>query len=303
LNRSLRSVVNSAESPVEARVFALSIVASSLSELNDSQWQLLTKAISQENPVALRSAAAEAIVAAPLSPVQLEQVGNLIQEAGPLELNRLLSAFERTNDETVGLKLVTTLKSAAALRSLRMDLLRTAMAGYGPAVQQGVDGLEAMVNIDAAAQRRRIEELLPHMKEGDVRRGHAVFHSAKAVCSACHKMGHAGGTTGPELSRIGEARTERDLLESILYPSLSFVRSYEPVLIVTVDGRTINGTIVDETEDEYVLATGVDQQVRLARGDVEQMDPSMVSIMPSGLDGQLSVQELADLVAFLKNAK
>jgi putative heme-binding domain-containing protein len=104
------------------------------------------------------------------------------------------------------------------------------------------------------------------------------------------------------LSRIGEARTERDLLESILFPNLSFVRSYEPVLVVTVDGRTINGTITDETEDEYVLATGVDQQVRLSRDDVEQMDPSMVSIMPGGLDGQLSVQELADLVAFLKNA-
>ena len=38
--------------------------------------------------------------------------------------------------------------------------------------------------------------------------------------------------------RIGETRTERDLLESILYPSLSFVRSFEPVLIVTDDGRT-----------------------------------------------------------------
>jgi putative heme-binding domain-containing protein len=185
---------------------------------------------------------------------------------------------------------------------LRMDLLRTALAGHGPTVQRRVDELEALVNIDAASQRRRIEELLPYMKEGDVRRGHAVFHSAKATCSACHKMGHAGGTTGPSLSQIGEARTERDLLESILYPSLSFVRSYEPVLVVTTDGRTINGTVVDETDSEYVLATGVEQQVRVRRDEVEEMEPSMVSIMPGGLDGQLSVQELADLVAFLKHA-
>jgi putative heme-binding domain-containing protein len=115
-------------------------------------------------------------------------------------------------------------------------------------------------------------------------------------------MGHAGGLVGPDLSHIGEARTERDLLESILYPSLSFVRSYEPVLVVTADGRTINGTVVDETESEYVLATGVDQQIRLRRDEVDELEPSLVSIMPGGLDGQLSVQEMADLVAFLKNA-
>ena len=102
------------------------------------------------------------------------------------------------------------------------------------------------------------------MAGGDIRRGHAVYYSAKASCSACHRLGHAGGTSGPELTQIGETRTERDLLESILFPSLSFVRSYEPVLFITVDGRTINGTIRDETAEEYILTTGPDQEVRLA---------------------------------------
>ena len=134
-----------------------------------------------------------------------------------------------------------------------------------------------LVNVDAAAQRERIEELLPLMAQGDVRRGHAVFHSSKAACSACHRLGYAGGTVGPELTRIGETRTERDLLESILYPSLSFVRSYEPVLIITVEGRTISGTIRDETPQEYVLATGPDQEMRVPREEVEQIQPSTVS--------------------------
>ncbi|MEX0611960.1 MAG: hypothetical protein WD229_07555, partial [Pirellulales bacterium] len=152
-------------------------------------------------------------------------------------------------------------------------------------------------------QRARIEELLPLMAKGDVHRGHAVYHSAKAACSACHRLGHAGGTIGPELTRIGETRTERDLLESILFPNLSFVRSYEPVLIMTVDGRAISGVIRDETPQEYIVTVGADEEVRVLHEDVDEIVPSNVSIMPAGLDKQLSLEELADLTAFLKNAK
>ena len=170
-------------------------------------------------------------------------------------------------------------------------------------MQERITELESLVNVDAAAQRKHIEELLPLVAKGDVRRGHAVFYSSKAACSSCHRLGHAGGTTGPDLTHVGKTRTERDLLESILYPSLSFVRSYEPVLITTQDGKVINGVIRDETAKEYVLATGPDQdQSASPRADVDQIQPSTVSIMPAGLDKQLTPQELADLVTFLKSA-
>ena len=46
---------------------------------------------------------------------------------------------------------------------------------------------------------------------------------------------YLGGHVGPDLTNIGQARTERDLLESIVYPSASFVRSYEPIIVVTTD--------------------------------------------------------------------
>jgi putative heme-binding domain-containing protein len=225
-----------------------------------------------------------------------------IETAGPLELSRLVAPFGKSADEQLAMKLLSSLNNAAALPSLRVDVVREALAKYSPGVQGKIDELESRVNIDAATQRKRIGELLPLMSSGDVRRGHAVFHSSKAACSACHRMGYAGGTIGPELTRIGETRTERDLLESILYPSLSFVRSYESVLIVTDEGRTINGTIRDETPQEYILTVAADQEVRVPRDQVEVLQPGTVSIMPAGLDNQLTTQELADLVAFLKDA-
>jgi putative heme-binding domain-containing protein len=303
LKQALAVVAADSRHPQDLRVEALAVVAKHLSAIDDSQWSMLTTALAPEVSVATRTAAADALAQAPLSPVQLDQLCHVIAAAGPLELNRLLAAFGRSTDEQLGRRLLAALRSADALPSLRVDVLRQALAKYGPAIQREVYDLESHVNVDAAAQRQRIEELLPSMASGDVRRGHAVFNSSKAACSVCHVMGHAGGTVGPELTRIGGIRTERDLLESILYPSLSFVQSYESTLILTVEGKAISGRVLDETDEHYVLATGPAEEVRIRHDDVEEMQPGTISVMPAGLDKQLSVQELADLVAFLRNAK
>ena len=71
----------------------------------------------------------------------------------------------------------------------------------------------------------------------------------------------------------------------------------------TTSGKVHNGLIRKETSDEITLATGPREEVRIPRGDIEEIRPSTVSIMPSGLDQQLTTQQLADLIAFLKNAK
>ena len=158
-----------------------------------------------------------------------------------------------------------------------------------------------MLNVNLDAQRAKLAALLPQMENGNERRGHAVFHSSKALCSACHKLGYAGGITGPDLSRIGATRTKRDLLESILFPSLSFVRNYEPVIVVTETGQMVNGLIRNESATDILLATGPNKEFRVLKDEIEDITPSRMSIMPAGLDKQLTIQQLADLVAFLKS--
>jgi putative heme-binding domain-containing protein len=141
------------------------------------------------------------------------------------------------------------------------------------------------------------------LKAGDIRRGQAIFNGAKAACASCHAIGYLGGNIGPDLTSIGQVRTERDLLEAILYPSASFVRSYEPIVVVTKSGDDYSGVLRKDATDEVVLATGVNAEVRVARSDIAEMRPGAVSVMPQGLDVQLSRQELADLLAFLKNTR
>ena len=83
----------------------------------------------------------------PLTPAQLDRLGDAIASAGPLELNQLLTPFERSQDEQLGLKLLSKLKEADALPSLRVDVVRRTLAKYGSAVQQGVDELESLLNL------------------------------------------------------------------------------------------------------------------------------------------------------------
>ena len=116
-------------------------------------------------------------------------------------------------------------------------------------------------------------------------------------------LGYLGGKLGPDLTRIGKIRNDRDLLEAILFPSASFVRSYEPVEVQTAKGRVFNGLVRRDTPEELVLALDATEEVRIPRGDIEDIQPSKVSIMPAGLEKVLTTQDFADLVAFLRACK
>jgi putative heme-binding domain-containing protein len=249
-----------------------------------------------------RSLAADTLARAKLSQDQLRSLSASLKTAGPMELPRLLDAFIQSRDEAVGLALVEALDAAAARRSLRPETLRPLFAKFGPAVEKSGAGLIATLEGDAGKQKARLEEMLVKLPAGDVRRGQAVFNGGKGACATCHTIGYLGGKVGPDLTRIGTIRTERDLLESIVFPSASFVRGYEPMVVTTRDGKVVTGVLRKDAPDEVVLvsaASGI-QEVHIAREDIEEMQPGRVSIMPAGLDQHLTLQELADVVAFLK---
>ena len=67
------------------------------------------------------------------------------------------------------------------------------------------------------------------------------------------------------MTKIGSVRADRDLLEAIVFPSASLVRSFEPIAVATNDGKVYNGLLRGETADELRLATGVNQEARIAR--------------------------------------
>lgn len=285
--------------PVELRLEALAAIPNRLPALSKDLLAFLCSNVDSSKPLSTRSAAASALSRATLTEEQLTLVADKIKTATPLEVTKLLGAFEQSSNETTGLKLMATLKESKALSSIRPDLLKGLIAKYPEAVQSKGNELLTLLNVDTVKQNAHLTELLTQLKEGDIRRGQAVFNSQKAACFSCHTMGYMGGNVGPDLTSIGQIRTERDLLESVVYPSASFVRSYEPVVVMTKNDQ-FNGLIRNDGADEILLATGPNAEVRVPRTDIVEIKPSTVSVMPAGLDEQLTRQELADLLAFLK---
>ncbi len=284
-------------------VEAYAAVPGGWSPVTSTELDMLRAALDPTLPVSTRSTAASLVARLPLADHQLIVLAESLRTAGPLEVAKLLGAFDKSTNEAVGLALVSALKASGPRSGVRAELLRPHLAKFPESVRQEGGALLASLNADAASQAAHLDELLAQLKGGDVRRGQAIFNNPKAACSSCHAIGYLGGKLGPDLTTVGQIRTERDLLESIVYPSASFVRSYEPMIVVTKSGEELSGVLRSDSANEVVLATGADTEVRLARRDVAEMRPGTVSVMPQGLDEQLSRSELSDLLAFLKSTK
>jgi hypothetical protein len=148
LDKALVSLADGGESP-ELRMAALATLAAGGGKLTSPQFALLVSGLTADS-LSARAAAAEALSQAALTAEQFETLAAAIKSAAPLELNRLLTAFERCADEKTAGKLLSSLRDSPALAAVRVDLLRQALAHCGPMVQKQVDELESLVNVDAA---------------------------------------------------------------------------------------------------------------------------------------------------------
>ena len=157
---------------------------------------------------------------------------------------------------------------------------------------------------DREKQKARLADLQDVLAGGDIQRGRELFFgNKKAICATCHAVQGTGGQIGPDLSKIGAIRSGGDLLEAIILPSASFARGYEPFNVVTDDGQVLSGIIGRETADAIHLFNSSRIETRVPRSEIESIGQATVSIMPEGMENQLSRQELADLIEFLRSLR
>jgi len=152
-------------------------------------------------------------------------------------------------------------------------------------------------------QRAKLEKFQPLLAGGDATLGRAVFFGKKVACSACHAIGNEGGRIGPDLTKVGAIRSGRDILESILVPSSTFAQGYEPYLIATKDGNVLAGLIARQDAEAVVLKDASGAETRVRHDRIREIKRGTTSIMPEGLERNLSEEEFRNLLAFLQNLK
>jgi putative heme-binding domain-containing protein len=139
--------------------------------------------------------------------------------------------------------------------------------------------------------------------KGDAGRGEKLFWSESLSCGKCHKVGDRGTALGPDLSAIGKLRPREDLLESILEPSRRIEPKYASYIVRTDRGLSFTGLLVRRNEKEVVLRDAENKEIVLAAKQVEELRPSLVSLMPQGQLAGLTAREAADLLEYLASRK
>lgn len=303
LRGALRQIAQNERWDEDVRIRALAAFPAPGGPLDQTLFGLLAIQLAGDAPLERRAASLKALGKFELSPTQLSDLAAAFPHVSPLDALSLLALYQGQTDPQIGKELAAALLKSPALPSLRVDAVKAAFEKFPEEVKRLAAPIYEALQVDPEKQRMELEALLLQIDGGDPRRGLEVFHSSKASCGACHQLGYKGGNIGPDLSRIGAIRSKRDLLEAIAFPNASFVRSYEPVTVEMKDGVIHSGVRRDESEGEITIYKSATEKVRVKLADVEQIHPSNVSIMPSGLTQQLTIQELADLIAFLQGAK
>ena len=153
----------------------------------------------------------------------------------------------------------------------------------------------AAVSPDRAAVTAKYQSAI-EMK-GDPQRGRAIFEKN---CVTCHRVANIGVNVGPD---IGDTRdkTPAYLLTNILDPNRAVDANFFGYMLVTKQGRIVTGLVRSETASSITIRLPEGKEETVLRADVEELKSSGQSLMPVGVEKTITVEQMADLIAFLKN--
>ena len=220
--------------------------------------------------------------------VRNEAARALVQEPGRIRvlLDAVTAGRIRATEIDRSLRIRLMMADDESLRARARALFAESSASGGPANDARKDVL---------ARYRPAATLA-----GDPDRGREVF---SRVCSVCHQYRGAGGSAfGPDLGEVRN-RLPGALLVDILHPNQSIADRYELWNVELSDGTSAAGVIGEETPDSITFRMPGGSQTTVPRARISSMHASNVSAMPEGLEAQIAIQEMADLIAFIKRGR
>jgi putative heme-binding domain-containing protein len=137
---------------------------------------------------------------------------------------------------------------------------------------------------------------------GDAARGQALVESATSGCFDCHRIAARGSRLGPDLSEIGSRRTPERLQQSLVAPDEEVLPENRFVRLVTKDGATITGRLLNQDAISVQLMTPKQELKSYLRASLREYAIVEKGLMPS-VQGKWNEQQIADVVSYLSSLK
>lgn len=136
---------------------------------------------------------------------------------------------------------------------------------------------------------------------GDVSRGKLIYFSDTARCRNCHEHTDADKSIGPTLADINKKTPQPgEMLLHVLEPSRRIDDKFAAYVVTTTRGQVVSGLLVRESPQEIVLKTAERKIVTIPVSDLDDRQRSPKSLMPDGILSDLTAQEAADLLAYVR---
>lgn len=136
-------------------------------------------------------------------------------------------------------------------------------------------------------------------KNGNATVGKEVFNR---VCATCHRLNDVGYAVGPDLAALANKSPEY-LLAEILDPNRNLDNRYLEYRAHTIDGRSFNGLLASESSAAVTLRSAEGKETTFLRTDLDSLKSSGRSLMPEGLEKDVTPEKMADLIAYLSSIR
>jgi putative membrane-bound dehydrogenase-like protein len=286
-------------------------------------------AVEGTRPAAVRAEAARGIGLAGLTPEATAVARQLLQDDEPAVAAAAVEAVERTAGAAADALLVAAVSEVAD--SVRAVVLAAAVRNAGRAgllldavaeghVQQSLLGQATLDRLwrfpDSSVRTRAAEVLGPPPpadrqpmvnayraslpeEPGSPDAGRAVF---RQHCVSCHRVEGVGRDLGPNLAAM-QARGPEAMLLGILDPNREVLPAFTSRTAVCADGRVVTGVLAAEGDASITLRTADGEELILARDDIDELLDTGRSLMPEGFERSIDPDEMANLLAYLMQAR
>lgn len=291
LMKSVLATATDLQSPAPKRISAIRTLA--YGDEKDVLPTLTDLALnSPDNPIRLaaletlsvtgNSAVAEKLIAA--YPAQTPQVRRAIQDlllSNDAYAALLLTALERGS---IAPSEVDVTRQTRLLKSRSKELSGRAEKLFSTAVSS--DRAEILAKYQGAIRTK-----------GDPTRGRAVFEKN---CVTCHRVADIGVNVGPEIGDTYNKSPEY-LLTNILDPNQAVDANFFAFTIITNQGKSYTGLIKSETAVSITIRMPEGKEETILRSDIDELKTNGQSLMPVGFEKTITVEQMTDLISFLKN--